>query len=71
VVARVDAWPEARLAVEVDGFAFHADRSRYRSDRRRGNGLVPAGWQVLRFSWEDVTTWPDVVVGRVRLALHR
>jgi len=72
VVARVDfAWPEVRLIVEVDGFAFHADRVRYRSDRRRGNSLVLAGWQVLRFSWEDVTTRPAVVVGQVRRALAR
>ncbi len=72
VLARVDfAWPEAHLVVEVDGFAFHADRSSYRSDRRRGNGLVLAGWKVLRFSWEDVLTRPHVVVGQVRVSLGR
>lgn len=33
-VARVDfCWPQARLIVEVDGFAFHADRESYRRDR--------------------------------------
>ncbi len=64
------AWPEQRLLVEVDGFAFHADRSRYRSDRRRTNALVLAGWRVLRFSWEDVVHRPDVVVAQVRAALH-
>ena len=71
-VGRVDfAWPQARLVVEADGFAFHADRERYRSDRRRGNALVVAGWQVLRFSWEDVTLRPATVVGQVRAALAR
>jgi very-short-patch-repair endonuclease len=70
-VGRVDfAWPEQRLLVEVDGFAFHADRSRYRSDRRRTNALVLAGWRVLRFSWEDVVHRPGVVVAQVRAALH-
>lgn len=72
VLARVDfAWPGQRLVVEVDGFAFHADRVTYRSDRRRTNALVLAGWRVLRFSWEDVVGSPDVVVEEVRTALGR
>ena len=69
-LGRVDfAWPERRLVVEVDGFAFHADRATYRSDRRRGNALVLTGWRVLRFSWEDVVGSPAVVVAVVRAAL--
>jgi len=66
-IGRVDfAWPEQRLVVEADGFAFHADRRRYRADRRRSNALVLAGWDVLRFSWEDVVRFPDYVVQTVR-----
>lgn len=69
-IGRVDfAWPSARLIVETDGFAFHADRASYRNDRRRGNALVLAGWRVLRFSWEDVVLHPDEVVEAVRQAL--
>lgn len=69
-IGRVDfAWPEHRLVVEVDGFAFHADRASYRNDRRRANELVLAGWRVLRFSWEDVVGSPEVVVDQVRRAL--
>ena len=69
-IGRFDfAWPSARLVVEVDGFAFHADRASYRNDRRRTNELVLAGWRVLRFSWEDVLHHPDVVVEQVRRAL--
>lgn len=63
------AWPQARLVVELDGFAFHADRATYRSDRRRTNALVLSGWRVLRFSWEDVVGRPEVVVAQVRAAL--
>ena len=70
LIGRVDfAWPEQRLVVEADGFAFHADRRRYRGDRRRTNALVLAGWRVLRFSWEDVLHDPDHVVQLVRAAL--
>ena len=69
-IGRVDfAWPEQRLVVEVDGFAFHSDRVAYRSDRRRGNALVLAGWRVLRFTWEDVVGAPQVMVAVVRHAL--
>ena len=72
LLGRVDfAWPAQRLVVETDGFAFHADRERYRSDRRRTNGLVLEGWRVLRFSWEDVVHHPDAVVEAVRRALGR
>jgi hypothetical protein len=71
-IGRVDfAWPAARLVVETDGFAFHADRASYRADRRRGNALVLAGWRVLRFSWEDVVLFPDEVRADVRAALAR
>ena len=70
LLGRVDfAWPEHRLVVETDGYAFHADRSSYRADRRRTNALVLAGWRVLRFSWEDVLHDPDSVVAAVRAAL--
>ena len=70
VLGRVDfAWPEQRLVVETDGFAFHADRRSYREDRRRNNALVLAGWRVLRFSWEDVLHDPAHVVEVVRTAL--
>ncbi len=72
-IGRVDfAWPSARLVVEVDGFAFHADRESYREDRRRSNALQRAGWVVLRFSWEDVVHTPQLVVAAVREVLsHR
>lgn len=70
LIARVDlAWPERRLAVELDGFAFHADREQYRNDRRRLNALELAGWRVLRFSWEDVVANPSYVVATVTAAL--
>jgi len=69
-IARVDfCWPERRLVVEADGFAFHSDRAAYRRDRTRANQLTRLGWRVLRFSWEDVRSRPDYVVGLVRACL--
>jgi very-short-patch-repair endonuclease len=66
-VARVDfCWPEQRLVVEADGFAFHSDRAAYRQDRDRLNALERLGWRVLRFTWEDVRSRPEHVVAAVR-----
>ena len=70
VVGRVDfAWPERRLIVEADGFAFHSDREAYRRDRARMNELERLGWRVLRFTYEDVVSRPGYVVGLVRACL--
>lgn len=44
------AWPELRLAVEIDGAATHAPGS-LTSDLRRQNQVVLDGWLVLRFTW--------------------
>lgn len=66
-VARVDlCWPDARLVVEADGFAFHSDRAAYRADRERLNALERLGWRVLRFTWEDVRSRPEHVLAMVR-----
>jgi hypothetical protein len=58
-VLHVDAaWPEAKLAVEFDGAAFHSDRVAWQRDLRRDAALAALGWVVLRFSWADVTERP-------------
>jgi very-short-patch-repair endonuclease len=44
------AYPEIRLAIEVDGFAVHSTRSAFDHDRTRENLLVTGGWTVLRFT---------------------
>jgi very-short-patch-repair endonuclease len=63
------AFTEAKVAVEVDGWAWHVDVDRFRSDRRKGNALANAGWTVLRFTWHDLTARPEYVVAAIRVAL--
>jgi very-short-patch-repair endonuclease len=66
----VDVWfPESRLAIEVDGRAWHASGERFQRDRSRQNRLVVAGVTVLRFTWDDLTLRPDQVIRTVRAAL--
>lgn len=51
----VDAvWPDHRLAVELDGWDRHKDRHAFQRDRDKGNALAQAGWQLLRFTHDDV-----------------
>jgi very-short-patch-repair endonuclease len=64
------AFPEAKLAIEVDSWAWHTDVDRFRADRRKGNALVRAGWQLLRFTWHDLTNRPAYVIAEIRAALR-
>jgi very-short-patch-repair endonuclease len=60
------AFPDAKLAVEVDGWAWHVDAARFREDRRKQNALVRAGWDPLRFTWHDLDGRPREVAGEIR-----
>lgn len=53
------AWPEARVAVELDGAAFHGSREARERDLRRDSALAALGWVVLRFSYERLVSDPD------------
>ena len=69
-VARVDfAYPEQRLAIEVDGWEAHGTAAALQSDLARQNALAALGWTVLRFTWVDVVRHPDVVAATVRRLL--
>jgi len=52
------AFPAARLAVEVDGWAWHTDPARFAADRHKGNAITRAGWDLLRFTWHDLDGRP-------------
>jgi len=70
-VARVDcAFVDRKLAIELDGAATHTSRVDRQRDLLRQNGLILAGWRVLRFTWEDVHDRPDGTIRVLRLALH-
>lgn len=59
------AFPAERLAVEVDGWAWHVDPERFRNDRRKGNAVTGAGWGLLRFTWHALNTEPAKCVGDI------
>ncbi len=67
----VDAlWPNAPLVVELDGLRFHGAPSQQRKDQARANRISLAGYPVLRYSWQDVTSEPGRVVREIGRALH-
>jgi hypothetical protein len=57
---RLDAaYPEARVAVELDGAAFHGSRTARERDLRRDSALAALGWIVLRFSYARLMADPE------------
>lgn len=69
---KVDAaWPRERLVVELDSWAFHADRGAFREDRERDVRLARAGFTAVRFTYAHVTSRPTWVVETVRDLLAR
>jgi hypothetical protein len=50
--------PEIKIIVECDGFDYHSDRERFKSDRQRDRALKAAGYDVLRFSGSEIFNDP-------------
>jgi very-short-patch-repair endonuclease len=65
------AFPGVKVAIEIDGWAWHVDQDRFVNDRRKGNALVRAGWVLLRFTWHDLTGSPHAVVAQIVAALRQ
>lgn len=67
---RVDvAFLAEQVAIEVDGWAFHTDSEVFQIDRERQNAIALLGWHVLRFTWLDLTEYPDRVLATIRHAI--
>lgn len=62
------SFPGAKVAIEVDGFAFHSGPVEFQIDRERQNNIALLGWQVLRFTWLDLTEYPQRVLAVIRSA---
>ena len=62
-------WPERRLVVEVDGYRAHSGRSAFESDRARDVELRLLGYEVVRFTWRQLTDRPREVADVLRKLL--
>lgn len=63
------AYPEQRVAIELDGRRWHDTREAFESDRRRDREAVRHGWVVLRFTWEDIVRRPHEFVREIAAVL--
>jgi hypothetical protein len=53
-LCRIDfAYPEYKIAIEVDSWEFHGPRSAFEPDRARGNDVAIAHWLPLHFTSES------------------
>ncbi len=55
------AWPELKLAVELDGAAYHGSTAQRERDVRRDAALATRGWQVIRVTYARITSDPEGV----------
>jgi very-short-patch-repair endonuclease len=62
-------WPDQKLIVEVDGYAFHADRHAFERDRVRDASLNALGYVVMRVTWQQLVSRREAVIARVAKAL--
>jgi very-short-patch-repair endonuclease/predicted transcriptional regulator of viral defense system len=62
-------WPDQRIIVEIDGFAFHSSQKKFENDRRRDAELAALGFQVIRVTWWQLVKEPEATLVRVAQAL--
>jgi predicted transcriptional regulator of viral defense system len=65
------AYPELRLAIEVDGYEPHAAFRAFVSGHQRDRLLLDAGWEPLHFTWDEVDGHPTTVAAEILGHLHR
>ncbi len=59
-------WPEQQLVVETDGYRYHRGPVAFEDDRNRDLELRERGYEVLRFSYRQVTAEAERVAAALR-----
>ena len=63
------AYPEQRVAIETDGWRYHASRHDWSADQSRNNDLVAMGWRILRVTVQDLEQRPAWTIASIQAAL--
>jgi very-short-patch-repair endonuclease len=63
------AYPDQRLAIELDGYGERANRFAFEYDRARQNDIEELGWHFRRFTWRQVRADPVDVAFTIGRAL--
>jgi hypothetical protein len=65
-------WPQARVAVEVDGYQWHASRRAFERDRRKDAAFADGEISLTRLTWEQMDTGALAIAARLsRLIAER
>jgi tellurite resistance protein len=71
-IGRADfLWRKHSTIAEADGALKYADPMRAIKQLRRDADLREAGFEVVHFTWQEITRTPDQVVGAIRAAFRR
>ena len=63
-------WRDERLIAETDGYRYHWGQSAFEADLARINDLKRRGFEVLRFSYREVSEQPLATVASLQAHLH-
>jgi hypothetical protein len=70
-IAVVDfAYPDRRVAIEVDGYEFHSTPKAVDHGNARDRLLIAAAWAPVHFSWNDVERRPTRVANEIHRVLR-
>ncbi len=63
------AFPDQRVAIELDSVRWHSTPGQFDADRRRDREALLHDWRVLRFTWRDIDNQPAETIAFVFQAL--
>lgn len=71
-VRRLDfVFPEAKVIVEADGYAWHSTPEAFEKDRERRNALTRRGYIVLQWTWRALEERPGELLAELAEVLAR
>jgi hypothetical protein len=72
IIGRADfLWRAYRTVGEADGAVKYADPARAMAQLKRDARLRAAGFEVVHFTWRDITRTPDQVAATIKTAFQR
>ena len=72
IIGRADfLWRAYRTVGEADGAVKYADPARALAQLKRDARLRTAGFEVVHFTWQDITRTPDEVMAWIKTAFRR